>query len=787
MTQTPSSLIALAFQRGLDAAETDALARALAADSALATEAAAAIRRLSQLTQVVNTLSSTLSLDRLLPEMIALIAELMDAERGSLFLHDPDTDELFSRVMSGEGVTEIRIPAGAGIAGSVFRSGESAIVADAYADSRFNQEVDKRSGFRTRDILCVPLRDPSRKVVGVAQTLNRRSGRFSDADRGLLEAIGAQAAAALEHARLYETLERARAEEVKLLEISEAISSDLKLDTLLGRIVTATTELLDAERATLFLFDEERKQLWSKVASGSGEEEMAEIRIPADAGIAGAAFASGRVQNIPDAYADARFNQEVDRRSGYRTRNILCLPVDDRYGGPVGVLQVLNKRGGAFSPQDIRRLKAFSAQIAIAIANARLFADVMELKNYNESILKSLTNGVVTLDRNRRVVKMNEAAEKLLRLAQGQAEQKPIVDIFADSNPWILRSLDYVGRTNGSDYHADTDLKVPEGGTASVNLTVAPLNDLKGATIGYMLIFEDITREKRVRSTMSRYMAKEVVEKILEDGTDVTQGTSQVATVLFSDIRKFTTLVERMTARETVTMLNEYFSDMVEVVFRYGGILDKYIGDAIMATFGAPMSSGNDADNALRVANEMLTALRVLNIRRREKNLDPIDIGIGLATGPVLAGSIGSEKRMDYTVIGDSVNLAARLESANKHYGTSILLSGETINEAKAPGIVRELDLIRVKGKLQPTAIYEALDHHTPESFPNLERAISTFQQALALYRSRRWLDARSRFADVVSIHPDDGPAKVYIDRCTYYAENPPPDIWDGVWTFTEK
>ncbi len=787
MTITPSSLIGLAFQRGLDAAETEALARGLAAQPGLALEAAQAFRRLSQLVQVVNTLSTTLSLDRLLPEMIALFAELMDAERASLFLHDPDTDELFSRVLSGDGVTEIRIPAGAGIAGSVFRSGESAIVPDAYADPRFNQEVDKRSGFRTRDILCVPLRDPSRRVVGVAQTLNRRHGRFDDGDRSLLEAIGTQAAAALEHARLYETLERARAEEVKLLEISEAISSDLKLDTLLGRIVTATTELLDAERATLFLYDGDNKQLWSKVASGSGNEEMAEIRIPADAGIAGAAFASGRVQNIPDAYADPRFNQDVDRRSGYRTRNILCLPVDDRYGGPVGVLQVLNKRGGSFNPHDIRRLKAFSAQIAIAIANARLFADVMELKNYNESILKSLTNGVVTLDRNRRVVKMNEAAEKLLHLAQGQAEQKPVSDLFADSNPWILKSLDYVGRTSGNDYHADTDLKLPEGGSASVNLTVAPLNDLKGATIGYMLVFEDITREKRVRSTMSRYMAKEVVEKILEDGADVTQGTSQVATVLFSDIRKFTTLVERMTARETVTMLNEYFSDMVEIVFRYGGILDKYIGDAIMATFGAPMSSGNDADNALQVANEMLRALRVLNGRRRDKRLEPIDIGIGLATGPVLAGSIGSEKRMDYTVIGDSVNLAARLESANKHYGTSILLAGETIAEAKAPGLVRELDLIRVKGKLQPTAIYEALDHHTPDSFPDLERVLERFRNGVERYRARRWHDAHACFSEVLSLRPGDGPSRVYIDRCTYYAETPPPDEWDGVWTLTEK
>ncbi|WP_119418678.1 GAF domain-containing protein [Desertibaculum subflavum] len=787
MTVEPAALIDLALSRGLDVAQTEALAAGLGSgDAALAAKAAATLRQLSQLAQVVNTLSGTLSLDRMLPRMIRLIGELLDAERASLFLHDPETDELFSRVLSGDGVTEIRMPAGSGIAGAVFRKGEAVIVPDAYADQRFNPEVDRQSGFRTRDILCVPMRDPTARVIGVAQALNHRGTRFSDADRNLLEAISAQAAAALEHARLYETLERARSEQARLLEISEAISSDLQIDTLLGRIVEATNDLLDAERATLFLYDPETRELWSKVATGAGAE-LAEIRIASDAGIAGVAFTSGKPQNIADAYADPRFNAEVDRRSGFRTRNLLCLPVDDRYGGAVGVLQVLNKRGGPFTQHDIRLLRTFSSQIAISIANARLFADVLELKNYNESVLKSLTNGVVTLDRERRVVKMNEAAERLLGIAEGQAEQMAVADLFAETNPWILRSLDYVGRTGGSDYHADTELKLPESAAASVNLTVAPLKDLKGQTIGYMLVFEDITREKRVRSTMSRYMAKEVVDKILEGGREVMEGSSQLATVLFSDIRRFTSLVERMTARETVTMLNEYFGEMVEIVFRHGGILDKYIGDAIMATFGAPIVSGSDADNALRVANGMMTALRGLNQRRAAKGLEAIEIGIGLATGPVLAGSIGSEKRMEYTVIGDSVNLAARLESANKHYGTHVLVAGETIDHVEWPHRFRELDLIRVKGRQRPGSIFEALDHHTEESFPNGETVLACFKEGLALYRSRLWMPARQAFQAALAANPEDGPSKVYIDRCVYYAEQPPGDDWDGVWTLTEK
>lgn len=787
MSKSATELVDLAFARGLDAAEARELATHLSpAGTELAERVASALRRMSQLGQVVNTVPATLPLDTMLPRMVALIAELMEAETASLFLHDPEADELFSRVIAGARIEEIRIPAGAGIAGAVYRSGQSTLVPDAYADPRFNTEVDRRSGFRTRDILCVPVKDPSSRVIGVAQALNCQRRTFDHADRAMLEAIAAQAAAALEHARLYESLERARREEAQLLEISEAISSDLHLDTLLGRIVEATKELLDAERATLFLHDPLRDELWSKVATGVGAT-LAEIRIPAGAGIAGSAFQSGEVENIADAYQDPRFNQDVDRRSGFRTRSILCLPVRDRSGGKLGVIQVLNRRDGPFTPHCVRRLKAFSAQIAIAIANAKLFTDVLELKNYNESVLKSLTNGVLTLDTQCRLVKMNDAGARLLRLEGNGIEGQSAESLFGEENSWVLRSLERVMRSGESDFSADTDLALPRGGKASVNLTTASLRDLQGSVIGYMLIFEDITREKRVRSTMSRYMAKEVVDRLLEDGESLTEGTSQLATILFSDIRKFTTLVEGMTARETVRMLNEYFSDMVEVVFRHGGILDKYIGDAIMAIFGAPISGPADADNALAVANEMMRALTRLNDRRVGQGQPPIEIGIGLATGPVLAGSIGSMKRMDYTVIGDSVNLAARLEGANKFFGTAILFAGETLVNAVSPGLIREVDLIRVKGKNRPTTVYEALDYHTEASFPNLAETLACFSAGLDLYRGRRWKDACEAFRAALSLAPADRLSAIYLERSNHCLQHPPPEDWDRVWTLTEK
>ena len=785
MRGEPGGILERVFQGALSEADVTALAAGLRhGDAALAERAAEQLHRASLLVQVVNAVTGLLSLDALLPRLIELITEVLGSERATLFLHDRETDELFSRVARGDGVAEIRVPPSAGIAGSVFLSGQAEIVEDAYADPRFNQEIDRRTGYRTRSILCVPLRNPTGAVIGVTQVLNKRRGNFTAADRALLETVTAQAAEALEHAQLFERLERARREEAEMLEISEAISSDLQIDTLLGKIVTATTKLLDAERSTLFIHDPATNELWSRVAEGADAKE---IRIPANAGIAGSAFSSRAILSIPDAYADPRFNQEVDRRTGYRTRNILCLPVEDRNAKPIGVIQVLNKRGGHFSALDIKRLKAFSAQIAIAIQNAQLFADVLELKNYNESILKSLSNGVITLDGELRIIKVNDAARRILQLADGDDPKGLATTYFEAENPFVVKTLNQVVATGKAEYRADIDLKLGSGNSASVNFTVAPLFDLQSKAIGYMLVLEDITREKRVRGTMSRYMAKEVVEKLLEGGEEMMHGSAQVATVLFSDIRSFTSLAEAMSARETVTMLNEYFTEMVEVIFAEGGILDKYIGDAIMAVFGAPITTPHDADSAVNVANRMLSALYQLNARRAEQRSNAIRIGIGIATGEVLAGSIGSEKRMDYTVIGDSVNLASRLEGANKYYGTSILLAGETVEAAHVTRILREIDLIRVKGKAKPTAIFESLDYHTEETFPHLRRVIENFSDGLRCYRRREWWNAEVCFTAALALAPQDGPSKVYLDRCRYYRSHEPSDAWDGVWVMHEK
>lgn len=737
------------------------------------------IQRLLVLIEIADVVTRELSLDHQLPRLIERAAAAFDAERATLFLYDPETGELFSRVAQGDGVVEIRVPASRGIAGWVFASGKTAIVADAYQDPRFYGEIDRHTGFFTRSILCGPLRNRLGKTIGVTEIINKRSGCFSERDASLLEAINRHVASALEQARIVERIERLRREEEELLAITQAISTELRLDRLLPRVVHAITELLDAECSTLFIYDPATDELWSKVADGTGETQ---IRVPAKAGAVGAAFTSGQPLDIPNADAHPLFSPEFDGRGGARTRTLLNVPVIDRSGQRLGIIQVINKRGGPFTKTDMRRLAALSAEIAIAIQNAQLYSDVLELKNYSENILKSLSNGVVTVDNRRNIVKANEAAHRILGVGQEALVGLSAEQVFGGRNPWVMKSLHRVSRINAADYHRDADLVLPDGTAAAVNLTTTPVAHVEGQAIGHMLVFEDITREKRVRNTMARYVANEIVDRLLTDDDPVVTGSSQVVTVLFADIRRFTTLLEAMGPREVVSLLNEYFSEMVEAVSARGGMLDKYIGDGLMAVFGAPIVTGTDADNALRVATDMIRALGRLNARWAAAGQPPIDIGIGLATGEVVAGSIGARKRMDYTVIGDSVNLAAWLESANKYYGTSILLGGATVADLGSPFVLRRLDLIRAKGMSHPTEIYESLAHHAPASFPNLAAVIAAYEAGLDRYLRHDFAAAERRFATALELAPADRPSRLLLNRCAYLRDHPPNDDWNGAW-----
>ncbi len=740
--------------------------------------------KVAALLEVAHRVSDTLSLDILLQRMMAITTEVIRADRSTLFLLDAETGELFSRVLQGDSTTEIRFPCQQGIAGAVFTSGEACVIDDAYADPRFNPDVDRQTGYRTRSLLCAPIKTRQQDVIGVIQLLNKHEGPFTADDLALLEAITSQAAAALQNAQLFEQVQKAHDEETRLLEVTNAISTELHLLPLLQKIMDTTTEILEADRSTLFMYDDKTDELWSQVVQG---DNIAEIRFPSHLGIAGSVFTRGLTVNIPDAYADPRFNPDVDRQTGYRTRSILCLPVRTKAGETIGVIQVLNKRGGPFTRIDEKRLRAFAAQASIAIENAKLFDDVLNMKNYNESMLESMSDGIVTLDADRCIVKCNAAALRILHDDPERLIGQTVETYFKAPNDWVAKRLGRVLQTGSMELVMDTELWLHDGQQVSVNATIVPLRDAKHEPIGAMLVLADITTEKRIKGTLTRYMTKEVAEKLLESNEAMLGGQEHVASVLFADIRDFTTIAEQIGPQDTVSMLNDYFSIMVDIIFRYGGILDKYIGDAIMAVFGAPFSSGEDADRAVRTAVDMLKALRTFNYQMLEAGRPYLNIGVGISTDAVVSGNIGSPKRMDYTVIGDGVNLASRLEGANKLYRTRILISEDTFRQLNGPYVTRPIDSIRVRGKRRPVDIYEVLDYHDARSFPRLEAVLARYRQGLACYRHRHWEDGLKHFREALALNPADGPSQVYLDRCRYYLQTPPEASWDGVWVMQSK
>ena len=304
------------------------------------------------------------------------------------------------------------------------------------------------------------------------------------------------------------------------------------------------------------------------------------------------------------------------------------------------------------------------------------------MKNYNDSMLESMSNGVVTLDEDGKIVTCNAAGYRILKCRPTDVLDTPAEEFFVDGNAWIIEKVERVSETQEIDVTMDAEMVVDDE-PVSINFSCLPLVSGEDKKLGTMMMIEDISSEKRMKSTMSRYMDPGIADQLLGAGEDILGGQSVEATVLFSDIRGFTPLTEELGAQGTVALLNEYFTIMVECIQNEEGMLDKFIGDAIMAAFGMPIPHEDDPDRGVRAAISMISDLRNWNVKRADEGKLPVDMGIGLNTDIVVSGNIGSPKRMDYTMIGDGVNLAARLESACKQYNARILISENTYKQLR--------------------------------------------------------------------------------------------------------
>jgi adenylate cyclase len=791
---------------------------------------------------MLDNLLDAQGFDAILHEMLRSITlktgELLNADRSTIFLLDEDKHELWSILAQDEkgNNLELRFPATMGIAGEVATHKQAVnIPYDFYDDPRSEaaKKLDKRNHYRTYTMLAMPLLDEEGKLVAVVQLINKlKPGHetaatleekidlagFTQQDEQVFEDFAPSIRLIIESSRsFYKATQQQRAASALMKATQSLSQSSLDLEETLKRVMNEAKELMQADRSTLWLLDREKGQLWTKIPFADGS--LRELRIPRNAGFAGEVAESGQPIIIPfDLYDDPRSetSKETDQRTGYRTCSMLCMPVFNADGELIGVTQLINKRRQgeypAYDPQDwpaapdcwkasFNRndqefMQAFNIQAGVALQNAKLFETVKQQEQLQRDILRSLTNGVISTDRNGQIIAANESAKQLLGLAATDTlESQSLAAILkldkGEFPRWFALALEAKDEKSRQQYYPDQILQPLRGEEQhSINLSINSIADANDPhkISGALVVMDDISDEKRLKSTMYRYMTQELAEQLLENPDAAKMGGDRKeVSVLFSDIRSYTTLTENMTAEEVVEMLNDYFEQMVEAVFKYKGTLDKYIGDAIMAVFGSPLPLDDHEWMAVQTAIEMRSRLADFNTRRMARQQPSIKIGIGINSDTVISGNIGSSKRMEFTAIGDGVNLGSRLEGASKQYGTDIIISESTYRPCRDRIWARELDYIKVKGKDKPVTIYQLVGLRTEPLSSEMEQVIEHYQKGRELYLNRNFPLAMAEFGAVLGLNKEDKSAALHLGRCQHWLQNPPPDDWDGSWTLTEK
>ncbi|WP_017316559.1 GAF domain-containing protein [Mastigocladopsis repens] len=802
------------------------------------TEVEQKLRIFNQTLSMLDSQGFETILQEMLHSITLKTGELLCADRTTIFLVDEEKKELWSIVAEAEGdrSLEIRIPADKGIAGEVaIYKKVINIPFDFYNDPRsvFAREQEKRTGYRTYTMLALPLLNEQGQLVAVVQLLNKLKSSsnpdapfseridirgFTDADKKLFQEFAPSIRLILESSRsFYIATQKQRAAAALMKAIKSLSQSSLDLEETLKRVMVEAKELMNADRSTLWLLDRDTGELWTKITQDGCSTK--ELRVPIGKGFAGIVAISGKTLNIPfDLYnhPDSDTAKQIDQQNGYRTCSLLCMPVFNADGELIGVTQLINKKKpGDFPPyhpklwpkapecfqasfdhNDEEFMEAFNIQAGIALHNAQLFATVKQQELLQRDILRSLSNGVISTDKAGHIITANESAKRLLGLEpEERLEGKLISDLICikegNFSKWCQTALDAPDLTDREQYYPDRTLLTTSKTQHSVNLSISTIADARDhqQVRGALVVMDDISDKKRLKSTMYRYMTQELAEELLKLDDAKLGGDRKEVSILFSDIRGYTTLTENLEAEEVVSMLNEYFESMVEAVFKYKGTLDKYIGDAIMAVYGSPLPLQQHAWMAVQTSIEMRHRLQEFNARRQVDHKPKVNIGIGINSDIVISGNIGSSKRMEFTAIGDGVNLGSRLESVSKQYGCDIIISENTYQRCQNYIWARELDYIRVKGRNEPLAIYELVGLRSDPVCSTKLRLIEHYHRGREYYSSRQFTRAQAEFAKVLEINSRDLAAILHLQRCQHWLQKPLSDSdWDdGVWTFKEK
>jgi adenylate cyclase len=538
-------------------------------------------------------------------------------------------------------------------------------------------------------------------VAGIAQQMQQLLPQFAASLDDLQAEFTAQAK---EHEQL-----------AALYNVSRAVNSTLDLAELLNLVMDMIISVTGAERGFLMLVNEETRELDFKVARNMDRETISGSSFEISRSIVNKVAKEGTPILTTNAQEDDRFSAQASVVS-YSLRSILCVPLMVK-GKITGVIYSDNRiKTGLFSPRDRNLLTAFADQAAVAIENARLFErvkqqleEITNMKNLMDNIFTSIASGVITTDTLDNITTFNRAAEVILGVSANRAQNRHFSEAlsFLKDSP-LPRMIEEVKQRDRRYIGYEIERELPDRGQVSLSMHLSSLKNPEEEPLGVAMVVDDLTEKKRYereRTMLKRYLPPELIDQLPLDLTELRLGGKrQLITTLFADIRGFTTFSERTDAEKVVEIINRYFAMAYSAVRQGGGLVDKYLGDAIMAHYNTPLNPVDDhAKRAVRAA------WKIKEIIEQQQASGELQVnlafGMGVNTGEAVLGNVGAEERMDYTAIGDAVNLAKRLQECAGP--GQILLSNSTYELTRDIAAVKELKPIKVKGRSALEQIYE--------------------------------------------------------------------------------
>lgn len=515
-------------------------------------------------------------------------------------------------------------------------------------------------------------------------------------------------------ATLHQTLEKlagqVNAQEGELARLralastSEVINSSLDLDTVLNEVMDTIIKLTGAERGFLMLIDS-NGELQFRIARGMEREILDKNDFKVSRTILNSVATDGQPVVTTNAAADPRFSAQ-ESVIGYNLRSIVCVPLKVK-GRVTGVIYVDNRiRAGLFTEKERDLLASFSNQAAIAIENARQFQEVNELKELLDNVFASIASGVITTNVDDTITLANSAATQILGRARTDLEGQSLLAAVPEANGELTTAMMQVKKSREALKGRELNYELPGRGAVSWSLNMAPLKDSGGqGHQGLAIVLDDVTEQKRLRNkfeVFTRMVPPQVVERLNVDSLQL-GGVRKEVSIVFADIQGFTTLSETLDPEVLIEKLNQYVGTAAEAMLLHEATVDKFIGDAVMAFFNAPDDQPDHTLRAIRAALQMRDD--ITDLRETMEPQFRLNFRVAVHKGDAVVGLVGTKDRLDYTIIGDTVNTAKRIQ--DNGIPGKVIISDQVYEEVKDHVLVNPLDPMIVKGRVQPVTVYE--------------------------------------------------------------------------------